>query len=264
MIQDLLGSIASTQAYRRFAAEKASRTVLYIFFVSLVFTVGASIAMKLRIDPLVDETFSWLANEIPTLTFSGGKVTSSATAPKRVVHPQAPEVAVMIDTARVEPVNLQAMQEQKVLAYLTGNALYIEQQPGRIEIYDLSKAAPEKPIVVDAAFFRDAAGSLKRVVYPLAILTVFVFAAAWTSFAGLVFALIAMIFNTLANGVLAFGPLYQIAIHAQTTALLAGVLKSFVPFPLPFSGLLTGVVTLVYLWLGVKANAAAAAETSSV
>jgi hypothetical protein len=263
MIQDLLGSIASTQAYRRFAAEKTSRTVLYLFFISLLFTIGGSIAMQMRIGPVVDQTFSWLAAEVPTLTFSAGKVTSAEPAPKRLVHPQAPEVAVMIDTARTEPVTLQVMQEAKVLAYLTNNALTIDQQ-GKLETYDLSKAALERPMVVDAKFFREAAGVLKKVVYPLAILTVFVFAAAWTAFAGLMYALVAMLLQSIGGGPLAFGALYQIAIHAQTAALLARIIMSFLPFVVPLSGLLTIVITSVYLWLAVKANAAAAAETSAI
>lgn len=265
MIQDLLGSIASTQAYRRFAAEKAGRTALYLFFISLVFTVGGSIAMQLRIGPIVDETFSWLATEVPTLTFSAGKVTSSDPAPKRLVHPKAAEVAVMIDTARTEPVTIQTLQEAKVLAYLTGNALYIEQQQGKVEVYDLSKAALDKPVVVDAKFFREAASALKKVVYPLAILTIFVFAAAWTAFAGLFFALLGMIMNSIAAGAMAFGPLYQIAVHAQTASILVGIVKAFLPFPVPMSGLIGLIITSVYLWLAVKANAAAAAaETSSI
>ncbi|MBI2386344.1 MAG: DUF1189 family protein [Elusimicrobia bacterium] len=263
MIQDLLGSIASTQAYRRFAAEKTSRTVLYLFFISLIFTIGGSIAMQMRIGPVVDQTFAWLAAEVPTLTFSAGKVTSSEPAAKRLVHPQAPEVAVMIDTARTEPVTLQVMQESKVLAYLTNNALSID-QGGKLETYDLSKAALERPMVVDSKFFREAAGALKKVVYPLAIVTVFVFAAGWTAFAGLVYTLVAMLLQAIGGGALTFGALFQIAIHAQTTALLARIVLSFLPFAVPLSGLLTIIITSVYLWLAVKANAAAAAETSAI
>jgi len=263
MIQDLLGSIASTQAYRRFAAEKSSRTVLYLFFISLIFTVGGSIAMQMRIGPVVDQTFAWLAAEVPTLTFSAGKVTSSEPAAKRLVHPQAPEVAVMIDTARTEPVTLQLMQESKVLAYLTNNALCID-QGGKLETYDLSKAALERPMVVDSKFFREAAGALKKVVYPLAIVTVFVFAAGWTAFAGLFYTLVAMLLQSIGGGALTFGALFQIAIHAQTTALLARIVMSFLPFVVPLSGLLTIIITSVYLWLAVKANAAAAAETSAI
>ncbi|MBI4060736.1 MAG: DUF1189 family protein [Elusimicrobia bacterium] len=258
MIQDLLGSIASTQAYRRFAAEKPGRTALYLFFLSLLFTVGGGAAMRLRVGPVVDETFVWLSAEVPTLTFSAGKVSSSEPAPKRLVHPRASEIAVMIDTARVEPVTLQAMRDAKVLAYLTNNALYLAKHRDQIEVYDLSKAALERPMVVDAAFFRDAAGALKTVVYPLAILAVFAFAAAWTAFAGLLYALFAMPLNSAAGGALAFGSLYQIAIHAQTAALLARIAMAFLPFSIPFSGAASITATMIYLWLAVKANAAAA------
>jgi hypothetical protein len=198
------------------------------------------------------------------LTFDKGKVTSSDPAPKRLVHPKAAEVAVMIDTARTEPVTLQQMQEAKVLAYLTNNAMYVEQQQGKIEIYDLSKAALERPMVVDAKFFREASGALKKVVYPLAIVTVFLFAAAWTAFAGLLYSLLALLLNSLAGGVLTFGALYQIAIHAQTAALLVRIVLAFLPFMVPLSGLLTIVLTSGYLWMAVRANAAAAASTSAI
>jgi len=262
MIQDLLGSIASKQAYRRFAVEKASRTVLYLFFISLLFTIGGSIAMQVRIGPVVDETFDWLGREVPPLTFSNGKVTSAEAGPKRIEHPKAPDVALMIDTARVDPVTLPMMKEKKVLAYLTNNALYIEQQTGRVEMYDLSKAAQDRPMVVDAKFFKDAAGALKKVVYPLAVITVFVFAAAWTAVLGLVYALLAMLMSSMAGGTLTFGALYQIAIHAQTTALLLRIIMAFLPFMVPMSALLSIVITAVYLWMAVKANTVAA--TSAV
>jgi hypothetical protein len=263
MIQDLLGSIASAQAYRRFASEKASRTVLYLFFIGLLFTIGGSIAMQIRIGPVVDATFAWLAAEVPTLTFSAGKVTTVDPTPKRIVHPQAPEVALMIDTARTEPVTLQTLQDAKVVGYLTGNALYMEQQQGKVEIYDLSKAALDRPLTVDAKFFQEAAGALKKVVYPLAILTVFIFAAAWTALAGLFYALLAMLLQSIMGGSLAFGALFQLAIHAQTAALLARMALAFLPFAIPLAGLITILVTSGYLWLAVRANAVPA-ETSAI
>jgi hypothetical protein len=264
MIQDLLGSVASSQAYRRFAAEKASRTFLYLLFISLLFTIGGSIAMQLRVAPVIDETFAWLGAEIPTLTFSAGKMTSADPAPRRISHPKAAEVAFMIDTARTEPVTLQTMQDQKVLGYLTNNEFYIQQQRGKVEVYDLSKGAAENTIVIDEKFFRDAAGALKKVVLPLAVLAVFAFAVTWTSFAGLFYALLALLFNSLAGGTLSFGALYQAAIHAQTAALLARIVMAFLPFAIPLSSLLTIPLTAAYLWIAVKANAAPAGETSAI
>src|SRR5690349_9512538 len=145
MIQDLLGAVASTAAYRRFASQKASRTFFYICFLSFLFTVAGAIALKLRVAPAIDETFAWLETSVPTLTFAKGKVTAASPEPVRLAHPKAPEVALMIDTARVEPVTLPQLQEAKVLGYLTSNALYLEQQAGKLEVYDLTKAALERP-----------------------------------------------------------------------------------------------------------------------
>lgn len=255
MIQDLLGAVASSQAYRRFASEKASRTVLYICTLSLLFTVFGTVAMKLRVGPAIDETFAWLERDFPPLTFDKGKITTDVEGPKRLVHPSSPEVAIMIDVARTTPVLAQDMHDAKVLAYLTSSALYLEDRPGEIKSYDLSKAALERPMTVDAKFFREAASAVKTVVYPLAVVTVFVFAALWTAFAALLYALLGLLLNSIAGGTLAFGPLYQLAVHAQTSSMLLRVILAFLPFVVPMSGLLSMLITAVYLWMGVRENA---------
>lgn len=255
MIQDLLGAVASSQAYRRFASEKGARTFFYILFLSLIFTVFGCIAMKLRVGPAIDETFSWLERDFPPVTFDKGKVSSATPGAKRLVHPSSSEVAVLIDTERTTAVTAADMKEQKVLAYLTNNALYMQEREGQVRTYDLSQAAVERPLTVDGKFFREAASAVKTVVYPLAVLTVFVFAAAWTAFSGLLYALLGMLLNSVAGGSLAFGSLYQMAVHAQTASLLIRVLLAFLPFVVPMSGLLTMIVTSVYLWMGVRENA---------
>lgn len=262
MLQDLLGSLASTAAYRRFAAQKASRTMLYLAFLSMLFTAAGTVALRLRVGPVVDETFAWLEKEVPTLTFSKGVVTSAAPGPSKLSHPRAPEVAVMIDTARTEPVSAADMEQAKVLAYLTSNALYMQKERGSIQSYDLSKAAMERPVTVDAAFFREAAKALKTVVYPATILALLLMFASWTAACGLFYAVLGMLFNSLAGGSLTFGGLFQMAVHAQTAATLLRALLAFLPFAIPAAGLLSLLLTTAYLWLGVRA--AARPDTAAV
>ena len=258
MLEDLFGAVASTQAYRRFAAQKTRRTALYLLFVSLLFTLGGTMALRLRLNPIIDETFAWLEAQAPTLTFSGGKATSASAAPIRLAHPRAPEAAAMIDTARTTPVLAQVMHEAKVIAYLTNDALYVEERPGELRTYDLSKAGLERPLVVDGKFYREAAGGLKIALIPIALAVLFAFSAVWIAAAGLMYALLGLLINALAGGSLAFGALYQVAIHAQTAALLLRIATAFLPMGVPLFGLITIVITTVYLWVGVRANAIAA------
>ena len=60
---------------------------------------------------------------MPVLTLSNGKMTSNLTAPLTIRHPDDPEVALTVDTARVDPVTPQMLESQKVMAYITSNAL---------------------------------------------------------------------------------------------------------------------------------------------
>lgn len=253
MLSDLLGSISSTAAYRRFATQKASRTMLYLAFLSLIFTGAGTVALRLRLGPVIDETFAWLEKSVPTLTFDKGVATSAAPGPTKLAHPRAPEVAVMIDTARTTPVSAADMEEAKVLAYLTSNAMYMQKERGSVQSYDLSKAAMERPVTVDAAFFREAAKALKTVVYPATILSLFLMFAAWTALCGVFYAVLGMIFNSVAGGSLGFGQLYQMGVHAQTASTLLRVLLAFLPFAIPAAGLVSLLVTTAYLWLGVRA-----------
>lgn len=255
MLSDLLGSVSSTASYRRFASQKASRTMLYLAFLSMLFTAAGTVALRLRLGPVIDETFAWLEKEVPTLTFSKGVVSSAAAGPTRLAHPRAPEVAVMIDTSRTTPVSSADMQEAKVLAYLTSNALYLEKERGSVQSTDLSKAALERPVTVDAAFYREAAQALKTVIYPATILSLFLMFAAWTAMCGVFYAVLGLLFNSAAGGALTFGQLYQMAVYAQTGSTLLRIVLAFMPFAIPAAGLVSLLITSAYLWLGVRAAA---------
>ncbi|MEK7388898.1 MAG: DUF1189 family protein [Elusimicrobiota bacterium] len=259
MIQDFLGAIASSQSYRRFTDQRPTKTFLYVLFVSLLFTIGSSIVLRIRVGPIIDETFSWLESSTPTLTFAGGKVSSSVDTPTRLTHPKIPDVAIVIDTLRLAPVQLQEMTDAKVVAYLTNNSLYVQERPGELKSYDLSKAGTERPLIIDAKFFRDASALVKTVFYPIAVVIIFLFTAVWVAIAGVLYAVLGLIIGSLTHSSLTFGALYKIAVHAQTAALLFRIIVSCLPFLVPFSSVLTILLTSVYVWLGVRAHAPAPA-----
>lgn len=254
MFPDLLDSLTQPAAYRRFAGEKAARTAGYVAFLSLIFVGALAVALKLRLAPLFNETFSWLRTQMPAVQFAGGKVTSTAAGPLRLEHPRYKEIALMIDTGRAEPVTPQLMAETRVLAYLTNNALYLD-RGGKVETLDLSKSSAERPVTVDAASYRDMERAFDWVFYPSILLFFFVVFAAALSFFGLLYALAGMLFSSLAGGTIGFGSLLRLAIHAQTAGALLRALDTALPRSIPYSGLLSAALSLTYLWLGVRQTA---------
>lgn len=256
MIPDLLDSLIRPDAYRRFMAEKAARTAGYIAFLSLIFVGSIGIAVKLRLAPLFDQTFNWLETSMPPLTFANGAVTSAAPMPVRVEHPRMKEVAVMVDTTRKDPVTLAQMNDAKVLAFLTSNALYLKRgddDKAQLEAIDLSKSASDRPITVDAGSYKDMERAFDWVFYPALMLFFFLTFAASLAFCGLLYAVAGMMAASFAGAKLEFGALFRIGVHAQTAGSLLYSLDSFLPRSLPFFQLISIAMSLGFVWAAVRA-----------
>jgi len=250
----MIASLTSPSAYRRFAGEKPSRTAAYTALLALIFVAALSVAIKIRLTPLFDETFSWLKTSMPAITFSAGKVTSTALTPTRVEHPRAKEVAVMIDTERTDPVTSAQMTEAKVLAYLTGNALYMERD-GRLEVFDLAKSSSGKAVTIDAQSYGEMERIFNWVFYPVVLLLFFVIFCVSLCFFGAIYGLVGMLVASLTGAELGFGALFRLAIHAQSASVLLRSLDALSPVRIPLAGALSLVLSVTYLTLGIRAAA---------
>ncbi|MDE2491825.1 MAG: DUF1189 family protein, partial [Elusimicrobia bacterium] len=256
MLPDFLDALVRPAAYRRFAAESPARSARYVAFLSLILLAAFGTAVKLRLVPVVDRTFAWLETSMPVLTFSDGGVTSNLEGPTRIQHPTVKEIAVMIDTKRTDPVKVDELTKDKVIAYLTHDALYL-QRGDQIETIDLSKSAPERPVTLDAATYKNMEQSFDWVVYPSLTLFFYLVFAVSLAFFGALYALAGMFYASLAGARLGFAPLFRIALHAQTAAALVRALDTVLPWPIPQSRLISLALSLAYMWLAVGACAGA-------
>ncbi|MFI5348680.1 MAG: DUF1189 family protein [Elusimicrobiota bacterium] len=255
MIPDLLDSIVRPASYRRFSAEAAAHTASYAAFLSLLFVAGLGISVKLRLAPMFTETFAWLETSMPPLTFAAGGVTTPnpTPGPLRLEHPSTKDVAVIIDTTRKDPVTLQQMNDAKVIAYLTGNALYLNRGQNQVETIDLSKSAPEHSTTVDASTYKEMERAFDWVFYPALMVFFFLTFAIALACTALAYALIGLILASLAGGALEFAALFRIAIHAQTAGSLLYALDAALPQTIPYFQIVSAASSLAFLWLGVSA-----------
>ena len=258
MLPDLLDSIVRPAAYRRFSAEKAASTAAYAAFLSLIFVGGLGIAVKLRLAPMFTETFAWLETSMPPLKFAAGGVTSPTPGPVRLEHPRTKEIAMIIDTARKDPVTVAQMNDAKVIAYLTGNALYVDRGQNKLETIDLTKSALERSVTVDAVTYKEMERAFNWIFYPALMLFFFLTFAIALAFSGLVYALVGLILASLAGGSLEYVALFRIAIHAQTAGSLLYALDATLPRTIPYFQAVSAALSLTFLWLGVSAAVKAA------
>ncbi len=251
MLIDMLDSLFRPGAYRRFCAEPSGRAAGYVAFLSVIFVGALGLSVKLRLAPLFDETFTWLETSMPTLRVSNGVITSSPPGPVRIEHPTLKGVALEIDTTRKDPITPKEMTSLKVRAFLTSNALYLENE-GSVQALDLSHAAEDRPTVIDTQSYKAMQRAFDWVFYPALLLTFFLlFAASLALFASL-YALAGLLVSSLSNAGLGYAALFRIALHAQTAAALLRALDTTLPVPIPGLLIASPIVSAVYLWLGIR------------
>jgi hypothetical protein len=253
MIFDPVNSVSSIDFYKKVSGQSLGRSFLYACYLAALFAVACTLALKVKIGPVIDDTFVWLERSVPTLTYSAGRVSTPQTAPLTVKHPTIPGVSLTIDTNRSDAVTAKEMEEAKVLGFLTATAFYLREENGELRVFDLTKSANgAKPVTIDAGFYRNASIVMGRLLYPTALVATFVVFLVWKFFASIAYSVMALMINAFASGSLGYAPLLNIAIYAQTLAIGLGVVTLFMPFGIPGFSLVSVVITGVYIWLAVK------------
>ena len=259
MIFDPINSITSVEFYRKVAKQTVTRSFLYLAYLSAIFSLAATIALKIKVGPVIDETFQWLEREVPTMTFADGKLTTANPAAATIRHPRYSEIAVTIDTTRVEPVTPDILERNRVVAYVTGTAMYLMERPGDMRTFDFRTGGASRPVVIDGAFYRSAAQVMARLLYPLSVLLTFLIFMSWKSLASLAYSALALALNSAAQASLPYKDLFNISVHAQTLIIAIQAIFLFMPVSIPFSALVAAAMTGVYLWLAIKRNQESAA-----
>ncbi|MBI5239908.1 MAG: DUF1189 family protein [Elusimicrobia bacterium] len=252
ILLDPVNSITSIEFYRKVAVQTLGRTFLYLAYLGVLFSIVFTVFLKTHVWPSLQETFQWLETSVPAITFSKGRMSTPTDEKVTVRHPRVSEVAVVIDTLRVEPVTAQVLNEEKATAYLTGGALYVLQPGGKVEAYDFSKVPTAETRVFDAKFYRELARSLRLILYPLGFAAAFAVFMAWKLVASLFYSLIALIVNGVAEAGLEFVPLFNLSVYAQTLVIAIQCILLLVPAQVPQLTLLCAVATTIYLWLAIK------------
>ena len=252
MIFDPINSITSVDFYKKVAKQTVTRSFLYLAYLSAIFSLAATIALKVKVGPVIDETFQWLEREVPTMTFADGKLTTTLPASSTIRHPKYSEIAVTIDTARVEPVTPDILERNKVVAYVTGTAMYLMERPGEMKTFDFRTGGASRPVVIDAAFYRSAAQVMGRLLYPLSLIITFLLFMFWKSLASLAYSSLALALNAAVQASLPYRELFNIAVHAQTLIIAIQIVFLFMPTGIPLSALVAVGSTAVYVWLAIK------------
>lgn len=258
MLLDPALSVTHFPFYRDVPRKSAGAVAGYLAYLGLFFSLASTISLYLHAGPLIARTTEWAATSMPSLTLSGGRLSSELAAPVLVRHPEVTQLSVMIDTSRTAAVSPAEMKEAGLSAYVTQNAVYLSMR-NKLEAFDLSQARQPGALKIDAAFWRTMGATLARVLYPISLVTTWLLFLVWKAVSALFYSLLGLAMSAAASADLDYPSLYKLGVYAQTPAVALQMAALFLPRPVPFFGLIVVLVTAVYLWQGIRQQNAAAA-----
>ncbi len=251
-ILDPVNAITSVAFYRRIAKQAFKRTLAYVAYLAVLFSLLGTAALKIRLGPALDQTFAWLEKSAPTLTFADGKFSSAAAMPVVLRNPQYQDVAVAVDVTRTAPVSEKDMEDAGVTAYLTQSDFYLRRPNGTIEDRSFADTRTEKPVIIDAAFYANAAALFNRILYPAALAGIFVVFLIWKLISSLFYSLVALALNNSLHSGRNYAELFNLSAYAQSLVIAIQMIFLFMPAHLPMFSLIALLITGAYLYLALK------------
>jgi hypothetical protein len=257
MLLDPIRAVADFSFYRQVPKKSFGATVGYIAYVALIYALTATLAVHLRVKPLITEAVDWASQSFPTLTLADGRLSTTPPSdrPLEIRNPRVPDLLVIIDANRTAPLAPAEMLDSKAQVYLTQSAAYLFNPANRkMEVYDLAAAKGKEKVVVDAQTFRRLGGVFSAVLDPATFACSWVFSFIRCHFWALIYTIVALLLNSFLAGGLQFEQLYRIAVYAQTPAVVLQIVAIIVWKSIPFDFLLGLMLVGVYLWRAIRQN----------
>ena len=252
MLLDPLLSLTDFQFYRGLSRKSIAATVGYLAYLGVLFALLYTLMFFVRYGPKIDESIEWAASSIPSMTFAQGKLASALTEPRRIQHPEYPQLTFIIDTNRTTPVSPYEMRSSTVVAYITQNAVHYFAADGRLTVSDLSIVRNSEPLTIDANFYRNIGSVLKKAEYPVAFILAWLIFVVSTHLGALFYSVVALLMNAFLGSGLRYPELYRTAVYAQTPAIALQAIALFLPKPVPLFPLLLLIVVAAYLWQALR------------
>jgi hypothetical protein len=264
---DLVKSLVDFNFYKEVPKRSFGQASAYIGLLATVFAACLVAAMSVQIVPKLRQHLEWARDSFPEMRLENGRLASAAEKPVVVRHPDAPKLTIVIDASREAEVSLEELRENRTVAYLTSNAIYLaklrpilearheESVPGfaidGIDMHPLERLKTDEPLVLDKDFYDRISGQLPFLLYPTGFAVGWLLFFAWKHGAALVYSLIALLMNGFQSGKLEYPALFKIAVWAQTPVVLLQIAALFLPEPIRLFGLITLIVVGVYLWKAI-------------
>ena len=220
----------------------------YLFLLLALCWVPAMIELNSGLDNFVEFEAPKLTSQVPTITIKDGIVSTNVPQPHYIYIPDSDDVVLAaIDTTG----QFTSLDDIDAMMLLTESTVFVKSNV-ETKTFDLSKV---KEFTLDRDMITNWLNTLKKLVIPVLYPAALVGSYLFRIIQVLIYAAVGMLFVSSLNAQLPYISLVRLAAVAITPAIIVKTILGAADIRIPVVWLLYMIVTLAYMYFGVKANA---------
>lgn len=250
-------SFYSTDLYRDMALNKKGIGFGYLFLLLAFCWLLIMIAMDNRIDDYFDEYSPGFLAQFPEITIQNGKASIREPQPYYIDDPETGRPLAVIDTTGA----ITSLDQTDAVILLNRERVIFEKNKIETRTFELSEFE-------DMVIGRELISTWIEATKSYMFIVMYPFALAGSYFYRviqmLLYAVVGLLFASILKTKLEYSQLLRLSVVAVTPSILIKTLMWISGINLPMSGLLYFGLTMVYLYLGIKATTETEPEQEAV
>ena len=222
----------------------------YLLLLLAICWVPTMIEMHTGFSHFVDNDAPPVVEQVPKIMIVDGQVSIAEPQPYYIKAPENDEILAIIDTTG----SIDSLENTDALCLVTKTKLIIRKNEFQTQTFELTEV---KDFVLDSERIMDWLHTAKKflviIMYPFALLVSYLYRIVQA----LIYAAIGLLFASSCKVRLFYATLLRLAIVAVTPCVLVNTVLGIAGVHLPYAGLIYLLVTLGYLFFGVKATSEA-------
>lgn len=247
IFQAIFMSFYSKRLYRDVATNWGGKAFLYLFVLLILVSLYFGFALQAITKTAYQEIYTKLSPQVPVITIKEGKLSTPENRPYLIIDPDTKKNLVVIDTSGQYKTNVDA----NASALITENQIFIQQKKNETRIYSIPENVEG---VFDAQYVNDKinqyVGYSWIAFFILGLIAFYIYRV----LQALVYAILGKIFAVIIKAPVSYFQIVQIMLVAITPAIIIYTIQLSLQYSMPYEALFYFLLSMFYLFYGIKAN----------
>lgn len=240
-------SFFSKSLYRDVGQKWHGIGAFYLLVLLLVCWIPVMVMIDRNIDGFISEQAPQLVNQVPTVTIKDGKLSIDKPVPYIIRDKDSKQPVVIIDTSG----QYKSLEDIDTPMLVTSTQIFMRKNTSEVREYEVSK-------IPDLTFGKPQVNYLLGKIatwgaiflFPFVLIATFIY----RIIQALLYGAIGMLFSAMTSAKITYQQSLRLSIIAMTPAIILATIFNILHIGYPYELLSYFILTMIYLFFGVKAN----------